>query len=288
VAAAGDFFDALWLAQGRDGGVEAGAVGDGLARRAFADAVEEAGQDAAGAEFEEKIAPGFIDEILDRLRPADGAGDLILQGLADFIGFPNGRGIDVANDREARGGEGDFLQLLAELEEGGIHEPGVVGTGDVERFREADAVLFGERDGERDLRAFAGDDDLAGAVQICHIHVGFGGEGADGALVRADHRGHSAAVLRAGFLHKEAALGDEAQAGFKVEGAGGGVRGEFAERKAGGGVDGELADLGAQRSEAGEAVDEKGRLAIGRLRERFLRTGESDGAERTPEDRVGA
>src|SRR4030095_6163367 len=149
-------------------------------------------------------------------------------------------------------------------------------------------MFLRERDGEGDLGGFAAYDDLARAVEIRHIHVALGCESAHGAFITANHRSHSAAGGFASFLHEEAALGDESQAGFEIERARGRMGGKCTERKASGSMNGKLADIGAERREAGKAVEEKSGLAVFGLREFLGWTFDSAARERAAENGVAA
>ena len=81
--------------------VEARAIADRDAWRAFARALEQAREDAAGAELDEEVALFLIHQLLDRLGPAHGAGDLVFERFADFIGIVDGRGVGVADDGDS-------------------------------------------------------------------------------------------------------------------------------------------------------------------------------------------
>ena len=194
-------------AEGGEGGGEAGDVADTEAGSAFADAVEQPREDAPGTEFEEKVAFEVVDEVLDGLGPADGSGDLILERLADFLGGGNWGGVDVTDYGKVWGADAGALQFIAELEISGVHEARVVGACYVEEFCHADAVFFGQGNGETDFRSFSRDDHLAGAVEVGDIDIGFSGESTDGAFFAPDHRGHASAGFGAGFFHKESAFG---------------------------------------------------------------------------------
>ena len=243
---------------------------------------------AALARLDGGVRAGLIDEVLDALRPADGAGDLVLQGLANLLGVADGAGVDVADDREDRFAHLGFVQDLAKGDKCGVHEPRVIGAGHVERLGGADAVLLGERNGEGDFAGFAGDNDLAGRVEIGHIHVALSGEGADGAFIGAEHGCHGAGGLLAGFLHELPALGDEAQTGFEVERARCGMRGEFTQGETCGGLRCEIAQLLAERGEAGEAMDVQSRLADAGLSQLFIRAFPGDAGKGPSQNLIGA
>ena len=72
----------------------------------------------------------------------------------------------------------------------------------------------------------------------------------------------------------------------KIERPGGGVGREFPQRKPGSGGDGEIAGLSAQGRQGSETVDEKRRLAVGRLGEFIQRPFEGETRQRTVEDGV--
>ena len=68
--------------------------------------------------------------------------------------------------------------------------------------------------GRGDALGRAGDDDLAGGVEVGDPHVGVGAAAGDldEVVVEAEHRGHRAGVVVAGVVHRLGALADEAHA----------------------------------------------------------------------------
>ena len=138
-------------------------------------------------------------------------------------------------------------------------------AGDFQLHGLADAEVLRHAHGDGNFARLAGDDDLAGGVDVGHIHVGLRREVADDIFVHADHRGHSALGRLAGFLHELSALRDDLEPGGEVERARGGVRGEFAEREPGGGGHREIAELFLNGCQRGEPVNVKGGLADGRF-----------------------
>jgi hypothetical protein len=85
---------------------------------------------------------------------------LDLRGLADDLA---GR---VAEHREARAVEIDAGQIRREGGARRLHQAAVVGAGDVERHDALQALVLRGRDERVDLGLLAGDDDLAGGVEI--------------------------------------------------------------------------------------------------------------------------
>src|SRR5258708_36825928 len=59
-------------------------IGDRQARRAFARAIEQAGEHTAWAELEEEVALLLVHQVLHRFRPADRAGARALKREAAF------------------------------------------------------------------------------------------------------------------------------------------------------------------------------------------------------------
>ena len=193
---------------------------------------------------------------------------------------------DVRDDRERRRLHRGRGELRRKRVSGALHEARVIRAGDVQLCGLADAAVAHDFQQRIDLRILAGEHDLAGAVEICHVHAELRGDLAHDGFIAADQRRHRAGRAFAGFLHQASALGDELQSVGKCERPRSGVRGEFAKRKSRRDVHRQLADFRAQRGEAGEAVDEQRGLAVCRLHELRLRTRKGDGAERTAEDRI--
>ncbi len=145
------------------------------------------------------------------------------------------------------------------------------------------------RHGQRHVDALrlAGKDDLAGAVEVGHVHVRVGGHAARDVFLRADERRHGARAGLAGFFHEPAARLDELQPVLERERARRRVRGEFAQRKPRRRRHREIAHLRAQGRQRGEAVDEKRGLAVGGQRELVQRAFERQRGKRSAERRVG-
>ena len=91
----------------------------------------EAGEDFAGAYFDVVgNVPEF--ELVDAFDPADGAGDLADEGVAELVGMQMELRVDVGDNGEAGLVEGDGLELVFELMLGGHHEGAVEGAADGE------------------------------------------------------------------------------------------------------------------------------------------------------------
>ncbi len=91
----------------------------------------EAGEDFAGTDFEVVRDVAEL-ELVNALDPADGAGDLADEGVADGVGLEEGLRVDVADDGEAGVVEVDAVELRGELALGGQHEGAVEGAADGE------------------------------------------------------------------------------------------------------------------------------------------------------------
>ena len=78
-------------------------------------------------------------------------------------GSETGGGAEIADDGQGRGLDGDGGEFGGELVLGALHQARVVGTGDVELDRAADAELLGLGDGGIDPGDRAGKHDLARA-----------------------------------------------------------------------------------------------------------------------------
>ena len=207
------------------------------------------------------------------LAPADGARERRGQLGADVL--------ERLRRRAGEDGERAVVQLGlaergAERLDGRLHRGRVERAGDVER-QAAAAALAGLLAGALERLARAGQHDLAGRVVVGDGHAR-GGRDLRGVLLgRADERQHRAAV--AGVGHQRAAQHDEPQGVVAVEHAGGGERGQLAERVAGRGG-GAVEREGVPAGEAGaedRGLGEAGRLAG--ARERILPDERDDALE---------
>ncbi len=224
---------------------------------------------------------------LDGFDPADGAGDLILERGADGIGTLGRLREEVGDDRDFRSVELGDGEGFAKLGLGSGHEAGVVGSGDFEFFAHAEAVFLGFGDGVVDAFFCSGEDGLAGAVEIGNVDVAILGEAGDVLVRSSDHGGHGAGIGLAGFIHELAAAGDEFEAFFEGEGAGGAMSGHFTKGKPGGSGGFEGGDFFTEDLEQSEAVEKKGGLAIPGAREVLGGAVEHDVGEGTAKDLVG-
>jgi hypothetical protein len=123
------------------------------------------------------------------------------------------------------------------------HQAAVISAGHGQGDGAFDALVLRFGGGGRDAFSAAAEDDLAGGVQVRDIDVAFGGEFANRGFLTAEHGQHRALGVLAGFFHEAAALEDEVEAGGEVEGARGGMGGEFAEGETRRGGDVERRDL---------------------------------------------
>lgn len=247
---------------------------------------DETGDDFAGAEFEE-ISVAHGDESLDRIGPADGAGDLVCEHRADFRGIGHGGGGKIADNGDIGFLEGEGGKFRGELVLGGLHEARVVGTGDVEFDGAADAEFLGLGDCGIDSGDGAGEHDLAGRVKIGDIHIGGCGESADLVFLAADEGGHGAFGGETGLFHESAAFADDFEAVFEREGTGGGVGSELAERESGGGDGVEVRQAFADHGEGHQSVEVEGGLAARGFGEFLIRAFEHDLRNRETEGFVG-
>jgi hypothetical protein len=195
--------------------------------RAFARPLQQSSEDSAGPELEKKIA-AHLEHSLHAVGPAHRRGHLILERAPDVIGRFNLGAVHVAHHREGWVLQNNLLQRFAYLEVSALHEPRMVGAGDVKQRGATDAVFSSEAHRRLDFRAFARDDDLPGGIEIGDIDIGGGGECAHGRFVAADHRGHRAGSRLAGRFHETATLFDQEQTIFKGKGLSRGVRRPFA------------------------------------------------------------
>lgn len=110
---------------------EAGWVFDIGGGEGAVDLAVEAGEDFAGADFDVMGDAGLMQKP-DALNPADGAGDLADEGVADGVGGGEEAGVDVGGDGEGGVVEGDGGEVGGELELRGHHERAVEGSADGE------------------------------------------------------------------------------------------------------------------------------------------------------------
>ena len=116
--------------------------------------------------------------------------------------------------------------------------------------------------GLRDFVRFAGNDQLAGTIQIRQHHARFGANFTRGRLVQADDRRHAASGDVAGFLHEPTTLTHHAQAILEAHGARRRQGREFAKRQAGGGMKLERRHLLLEQLEGDPAHQENARLGV--------------------------
>ncbi len=180
------------------------------------DLAVEAGEDFAGADFDE-VGCALGDEELDALDPADGAGDLADEAVAGVGAAGDEAGVDVGGDGDGGVVEGDGFEVLGEGVLRGLHERAVEGGADLEHDGALGSGLLAEVGGEVDGGGGAGDDGLVGRVEVGGGDdgdvgvegLGFGGGGERGELVgdlgadfgdegggEAEDGGHGAFVRR--------------------------------------------------------------------------------------------
>ena len=143
----------------------------------------------------------------------------------------------------------------------------MIRAGDRQRNGALDALVLGLRGGGLDAGGTAAEHDLAGSIQIGHIHIAFRGEFADGGFLTAQHGQHRALSGTAGLLHEAAALKHELQAGGEIKRACRGMRGELPERQSGRRGDLELRHLRFEHFQDRKAVRVKRGLTAAGLRQ---------------------
>ena len=218
------------------------------------DLVDEAGEDFAGAYFDE-VGCAFGDEELHALDPADRAGDLADEAVGDFGAAVEEAGVDVGGDGEGGVVEGDGFEGGGEGVLRGLHEGAVERSADLKHDGALGSGLLAEVGGALDGGGGSGDDGLVGGVEVgggddgvvggevfCVGIVGEWGEvvGDLGADVvdelggEAEDGGHGSDAGGNGLLHELATGADGADGFGEGEGAGGDVGGVLAEGVAGG------------------------------------------------------
>ncbi len=148
-----------------EGFFKAGGIFDVGGVEGAVDLAVEAAEDLAGADLDEVGGAGLLEEA-DALHPADGAGDLADEGVADGGAAGEQEGVDVGGDGEGGVVEGDRLQRAGELLLGGVHEGAVEGRADRKHDGALGAGLFAELGGALDGVLGAGDDGLVGRVEV--------------------------------------------------------------------------------------------------------------------------
>src|SRR5918992_2892791 len=197
-----------------------------LDRAVGEDALAEAGEHLAGPDLDEAAAAGLVQRE-DGLAPADRLGQRGRELGADVL-ERLGRG--AGEDGERAVVQLGLVERGAERLDRGLHARRVEGAGDVERQRALAAPARGPL-GLGEVRARAGEDDLAGRVVVGDGDAGGRGDHLGVLLVGADEGQHRAGVV--GLGHQLAAQDDEPQRVVAFEHAGRGERGELAERVAG-------------------------------------------------------
>ncbi len=105
-------------------------------------------------------------ELADAVDPADGAGDLADEGVADVVGLQEEAGVDVGGYGEAGVVEGDGLELVFELALCGHHEGAMEGSADGEHDDALGSEFFAQFGGALDGGFGAGDNGLVGGVEV--------------------------------------------------------------------------------------------------------------------------
>ena len=206
------------------------------------DPLEQAGEDAAGADLVEGVE-AVGEHPAHRVFPADALEDLGDQGPADVVGVGVGRGVDVGVDGDARWVD----RALRRGPRRAGRRPASSGaewnapaTARGTTFMAPSSVAIGV-----DLlegRRVARDDDVARPEQVGLPEPADGCDAAaklvDGRLVEAEHAGHAAGRGEGGGLHRLAAAADDLEAGLEVERPGEDQRGVLAQAQPGGALAG--------------------------------------------------
>ncbi len=163
----------------------------------------------------------------------------------------------------------------------------MVSTGDVEGDDFFDPAVLGGDDGGLDLGFLAGDDDLAGRVEIGGLDVEGGAEIIDRLALFAEDCGHGSGGLFAGELHEAASFGDDPEAGGEVKYARCRQRGDLAEAQAKGELHVAQLALFLEDGVDRETMDEKRGLADLRLGELGLGAFEANFGQIPAEHTIG-
>lgn len=196
-------------------------------------------------------------------------------------------GGDIGEDCDGRWLEGHGVEGGCEFGLGALHESRVVGAGDGEEHGLFGATGFREFAGLVDAIRFAGDDDLAGAIEVGQFHTGGDADFVGGLLIESDDGGHGAMGVVACLLHELAALPNEGKCGLKRHDPGRGEGGELTEGQTGGGLEGEMRDVGAEEFEC-DPTDKKDRgLCVFCARQFRFRSIEAEAGDVVTEQLIG-
>ena len=115
----------------------------------------------------------LVHQLLHGGRPAHGAAHLVLQHIADVVRPFHHAGFIVAVDGHGRRAEGAILEFLRQLHHGAVHQAGMVGSRHIELLGDLAAGSLGSGNGLVHAFFRAGNDRLAGAVEVGNVHVAF-------------------------------------------------------------------------------------------------------------------
>src|SRR5271156_2134326 len=255
-ASLGNFFQRVF---------QAGGIFDVEDADAAIDLAEQAGQDFAGADFDEDVYAGF-DHFVNGIEPADRRSDLADQRVARFIAGDHRLGVDVGDQRKFQRGEARGLQIDFEALLRGHHQGAMKRRGYGQNYGALGTALRGDFDGAFHGGGCARNYGLFGRIQVSgrqdfairRFFADFG----DVAGRHAQDGGHGAFAGRNGFLHVRAAGAYQFYGGRKIEAAGGDQRGIFAEAVAGDKIGSDA--LFGQGAKRGDRDGQDGRLSIGR------------------------
>ena len=167
-------------------------------------ALGHAGEHPTGAELGE-VGDAQVGELEQAVLPPDGARQLRREQRRPLLALVVGEGVDVGDDRDlgvADVGDGDrFAQAVA----GRRHVRRVERARHRQRHHPLGAELLGvQADAASTPIARPGDHDLSGRVEVGDpdLLVGAPARDLDLIVVEAEHRGHRAGMLEAGFVHR--------------------------------------------------------------------------------------
>ena len=147
------------------------------------------------AELDELLDAGFA-HVGDAFAPADHAGDLLDQEVADGVGIAFRLRRDVGEERHARIADDDIAQRIAHRLGGGLHQRAVERRGDGQRHRALGAHFLGDLDRAVDRALVARQHDLARVIVVgdrADFALGCGfGDAAGEREVGAEQRRHRA------------------------------------------------------------------------------------------------
>jgi hypothetical protein len=216
----------------RRNGLEPGLVFDAREACAPVDLLHESGQNGPGTHFN-ICADALGRKPLHDVLPAHRRGHLADQRVDGRRGIALRFRIDVCNDGDSRGLDGQRAQLGRQPLLGRLHECAMKRGADRQRNHTFGAERLRALSGPPDRFRAARDHDLSWRVQVCgadHVPLRRLDAGLrDERGVQTKDRRHRAAADRDGLLHVPPSIADDAHGIGEGEGAGGNVRGILTE-----------------------------------------------------------